>query len=534
MHDDYNKTMIDEFNECLPEGICSASPTFSSLQEIVLLYLKEVSFYLLRLKEFGMENDSIKDTILYALFNIVTGAEYNEEQFHELITKLYNDIFQTKILYEKYCLEHDIEIKTTKSYFKYTKNITLTDAIKKGEKYFLKRIHSFTPKQKDLYDIMFFLGKSLTIRITELQRLGKGHDAAYYTILSMLEMTKPKEFSEENVKIEINKAIKVYHDICKAVTQAQIELYGEITQTEVSFSSVPGKAILVSGSDLKKLELVLQAVENKDINIYTHGLEMLMAHSFPKLHSHPNLKGHYGMGMESSVMDFSNFPGAILMTKYSLQKLEYLYRGRLFTLDIIPPLGIIRIKDNNYEPLIKSALDAPGFIHGQEKPSMKVGFSKKEIDEKVDEIFNKIIKNQIKHLYIMGLLNTPVLNKEYFEKFFKLLPKDSYAISLSYPLNRENVFHLDSFYDYSLFYRILERISNKISLNQINMSIFITRCDKHTIAHLLYLREIGIKNIYMGKCPQTLINPALLNTLQETFNIKEFSDPQKDLKETLN
>lgn len=533
MNHEYHKIISNEYNECLSEGVCSESPTFSSLQEIVILYLKEIAFYLLRLKEFGMTNESIRDTVLYALFNIVTSVEYNEEQFHELITKLYDDIVQLKALYTKHCLENNIEIETTKSYFKYTKNLTLIDAIRKGEKYFLKRSHSFTYKQKDLYDIMFFLGKSLTIRITELKRLGKDHDEAYYAILSMLEATKPRDFSEEYIKLEIKKAIEIYHDICNVLFQTQKELYGEITQTEVSFSTVPGKAILVSGSDFKKLERILKEVENTEISVYTHGIEMFMAHAFPKFSSHPNLKGHYGVGMESSAIDFSSFPGAIMMTKYSLQKLEYLYRGRLFTLDTIPPRGVIKIKDNNYEPLIKSALEAKGFINAHEKPSLKVGFNEKEIKDKVDDILSKIINNKIKHLYIVGLFNAPLMNKDYFDKFFKLLPKDCYAISLSYPLNRENVFHLDSFYNYSLFYDILENISNKISLDQMNMSIFLTKCDKHTIAHLLYLNEVGIKNIYMCKCPVTLINPALLTTLQETFDIKEFSDPQSDIKATL-
>lgn len=527
------KTISEENSECLLKGICSINPTLSSLHEIILLYLKGLSFYLLKLKELGVTNESYKDIIISAFFNIITSAEYNQEQFHEIIVKLYDSILQSKSLYEKTCQERNIDIQTLKAYFKYSKNFDLSEAIRKGEKYFLKKSQSLTPKQKDLYDIMLFLGKGIGIILIELQRLGKFNENAYYILLSLLNTEAPKDFSEEKVKQQIKKVMGVYYDVAKTLFETKIELYGKITPTEVSFSTEPGKAILVSGSDFKQLEMVLKAVENTQIGVYTHGIEILLSHAFPKFRSHPNLKGHFGSGLESSLIDFATFPGAILMSKGSLQKIEYLYRGRLFTIDPVPPLGIIKIKDYDFAPLIKSALEAKGFSKAQQKPPIRVGFDEKEINKKINNIVDKILKKEIKHLYIMGLLNFPNTNKEYFQNFFELLPKDCFAISFFYPINQENAVYLDSIYNYVLFYKILEKIDEKIPFKKINMSIFLTRCDKYTIINLLYLKHIGVKNVYMCKCPPTLINPSLMKTLQETFEIKEFSDPQKDIQETL-
>lgn len=528
------QTIEYENNECFSKGICSVNPILSSLNEVILLYLKGLSFYLLRLKNMGVTNASFKESISYTLFNIITGAEYSQDQFHDIILKLYNYIAQSKILYEKLCFEKNIEIETSKSYFKFSKSFNLSDAIRKGEKYFLKKSHHFSTLQKDLYDIVIFLIKSISIKMLELQKLNEVDDEAYYTILELLNTLNSTEFSEERVIEEIEKSILKYYNAAKNVFYRQIELYGQPQQVEVSFSAYPGKAILVSGSDLKKLELVLKECEGKEINVYTHGLEMLVAHSFPKFHSHPNLKGHFGTGMESSLIDFASFPGAILMTKATLQKIEYLYRGRLFTLDPIPPPGTVKIKNSNFEPLIKSALDAKGFTHTQEKPAIQVGFNKNELISKINNIIDKIIKGEIKNFYIVGLLNYPNLAyKPYFEQFFELMPQDCFVFSLCCPINTDKVYHLDSFYDYSLFYIMLKEIKSKIPLESINISIFLTRCDKHTISNLLYLKHIGIKNIYMCKCPQSLINPSLLKTLQETFNIKEMSTPEEDLKATL-
>lgn len=532
MHE-YKITIPEENNECLTKGICSVNPALSSLHEIILLYLKGVSFYVLKLKDFDIIKEDIKDIIIYSLFTIIINAEYNQEQFQEIIIKLYENIQQLKSLYEKICLERNIEIQTIKTYFKYSKNFNITDAIRKGEKYFNKKCQSITPKQKDLLDIMLFLAKGIGINLIELNRLGKFHKEAYYTLLSLLSIEISKDFSEEKFKQKIKEVMDIYASVVGTLFYTKNELYGEIIQTEVSFTTEEGKAILVSGSDFKQLELVLKAVENTQIGVYTHGIEILLSHAFPKLRSHPNLKGHYGAGLESSLIDFATFPGAVLMSKATLQRVEYLYRGRLFTLDPIAPMGIVRIRDNNFEPLIKSALDAKGFINTQKKPPLKIGFSEKEINQKVDNIVDKITKQNIKNIYIVGLLNFPTSNKEYFEKFFEVIPKDSFVISFFCRTDKENVAYFDYIYNYVLFYKILAKINKKISSDKLNINIFLTKCDKYTIVNLLYLKHINIKNVFMCKCPPNLVSPSMIKTLQENFGIKEISQVQKDIQETL-
>lgn len=531
----YNESQINktEHDEYISKSIYSVSPVLSSLHEVVLLHLKELSFYLLKLKEFGMKNETIKDNVLDALLSIVVNAEYGQEQFKDIIKKLDSYIEETKVLYKNFCEKNNTNIETLKIYFKHNKNFNLTDAIKKGEKYLLKKNSVLTNQQKNLYDLILFLIKSMSIKITEYKRLGKENDDYYYALLSMLNTLNINEFSEEQVKEEIRKFIKTYYQLVVDVFNTQIELYGEITPADVSFSTTPGKAILVSGSDYKKLELVLKATEGKNIDVYTHGLEMLMTHSLPKLHSHPNLKGHFGSGVDTSLIDFAEFPGAILMTKATLQGAEYLYRGRLFTLDNIAPSGIVKIKEQNFEPLIKSALDARGFIHGKEKPSLRVGYTEKEVHLKLDEIIDKIKTNEIKHLFILGLFNYSSSCTEYCSTFLKVLPEDCFAISLSCNAQRSNVFHVDSFYDYSLLYKILKYLNKKIPLSELKLSMFITRCDKHSIASLIYLKEIGIKNIYMCECPSNLINPAMIKVVQDVFGIKQFTNPNQDIKEAM-
>ena len=528
------KIMFEEGDECLTKGICSVNPTLSSLHEIILLYLIGVSFYYTKLDDSQIVNkNDIKNALLYSLFTIITNADYTQELFHSIIVKLYDHIMQLRALYEKLCAEKNLEMQPLKTYFKYSKDFDLTDAIRKGEKYFIKKSQSLSVRQKDLYDIAIFLCKNIGIKLIELKKIGKDNEKSYGTILSLLNSLNPGNFSEESIKQVLENGIEVCYDLTKTIFYTQVELYGEMTMTDVSFSTEVGKAILVSGFDFKQLEMVLDAVEGTDINVYTHGLEMLMAHSFSKLHSHKNLKGHFGAGLESSLIDFASFPGPILMTKGTLQRIDYLFRGRLFTFDPIAPMGVVKLKDN-IEPLINSAHESKGFSHSQTKPSMKVGFNEKEILKLMDNIIDKINKKEIKNLYFVGLCNAPnFAYKEYFTKFFELLPKDSFVFSLSYPLNGENVFHLDSFYDYTLVYKCLKKLRENFSMNNLNLHMFLTKCDKHTISNLLYLKHIKIKDVYMCKCPPTLIGPSIITTLQEVFGVKEFSEPKTDIEKTL-
>lgn len=528
-----NPMLSIESDECLTRGICSVNPTLSSIQEIVVLYLKKLSFYVLKLKNFGITNEQIKGDIVENFFNIVTNIEYNQDQFHDAISKLYDYILQSKALYEKYCIEHDLEIETQKFYFKYSKHFDLTDAIRKGEKYFIKKSQNLLPEQKNMYDIMLFLCKSLLIKIIETKRLGVDSEDAVYMLLKLLDSINPGEYQKEDAKNVIQDAITIYYETIRNLHFAQMDRYGQMEPVEVSFSSEIGKAILVSGSDLAKLEKVLEQTKNTQIKVYTHGIEMLVAHSFPKFRSYSNLVGHFGSGVESSLIDFMSFPGSILMTRGSLQRVEYLYRGRLFTLDPIAPPGVIKLKDNNFEPLIKSALDAKGFTKKIDRPAIKVGFKDNELFGVVDKVIDKVISGEIKHVYIIGVLNYLNVNTKYFEDFLKNRPSDCFVFSLSYKAEGENIFYLDAFYDYSLIYKMLKRIEDRKPLNEINMSIFLTKCDKHTISNLLYLKQAGIRNVYMCKCPPTLLSPAIIQTLQDVFGVKEMTNAKQDIDDTL-
>ena len=157
--------------------------------------------------------------------------------------------------------------------------------------------------------------------------------------------------------------------------------------------------------NIMELENILEGLKDTDIDVYTHD-EMMLAYTFPKFSEYKNLKGQYGCGVENCLLDFATFPGPIILTKNSLHNIENFYRGRLFTTDYTFPKGVIKIDNNNFSEVIKSAKDAKGFKTGKICESVSVGYDIKKITQKVLKTIKKIIKKimQIVILIVMFIV----------------------------------------------------------------------------------------------------------------------------------
>lgn len=521
-----------ENDECLAKGICTISPELSYLHEIIKEYAKELAFYLLKLRELGINNEKIKENLIDSLSSVITGVNYTEEQFFRIVSILYSDLFQAKELYTSVCSKHNLKSEFVKSLLKTPKRTNLSDAIRQGEKIFAIKTSKATAEQKNLYEIMFIVLKNICIQLVELRGLGVDNDDVYESLLLFLnaKVLHTSPISELNELLQ--KIVKLDHLLLMRLDEAKKNTYGPITPTEVSLSTRANKVILISGTNLKELELLLEATKNRGIDIYTHG-HMIIAHAFPKFKSYPHLVGHFGQGVEASLLDFAAFPGAVLTTRHSFQRLEILYRSRIFTTDIIAPKGVMVIRDNNYEPLIQSALTAKGFTRGIEKPPIKITLDEKKILDKIEEVAEKIEKGEIKHFFNIGVSNNLKLQKEYFDKFFKLLGKDSFVFSFSYSNGKDNILLVESDYGLPLFYKSLEIMTRKISIAELNPIVLLTRCELITISNILQFKYMGIKKIYFVDCSPNFVNPSTINALREMLDLKKYTTPKADLAEMI-
>lgn len=528
----YNQMYQKETNysDFSSSGSSYQSPYQVFLYEVFLFYLNGLAPYVLILKEFGIANEKIKEDYLDLMSSGILNVEFSQEKFFELITKLYDNILQIKETYISVCQKNNLEIKAFGPKLKDPKNLNFPDAIKLGQKLFKSKYTPLNPEQINFVGLCLNIIKSVIVHLIELRGLGAEDENAYYSLLTLSTYKNTYKPLMRKILMEMIKHLVMTDNrLLQKIYTAKKELYGEIEISDISVSTRVNKAILVSGSNLKDLELLLEATKDKGIDVYTHGY-MLPAHAYPKFKTYPHLVGHFGEGVENYLLNFSEFPGSILLTKHSFLNVVNFYRGRIYTTDVIAPPGVVTLKDNDFTPLIESALRAEGFSEKIEKPPIRFNFSEKQLAQKVTEVTERMENGKVKHFFALEAANLPSKQKDYFNKFVTLLNENCFVLSFSCFDNHSYV-ELD--YEFLLLYKSLETLTRKISIEQFNPIMLFTVCGEHMLSHIIYMKLIGIKKIYLPECPIDLFNPGVLKYTKEKFGIKNYTNPADDLKDML-
>ncbi len=516
-------------NDCTIDGFCSIDPIVYSLLEVLLYELKQITYYYVKMQELGYENKKLKDKIINYLSLILVGYEFSREDFESILKEIHSDKESIKESFLAVCEKKNIDCQILKSNIKF-EEFNLSSIVNQGEKQAILRNKVLKADTKNLYEIILNLIKSACIRLIEMKCYTDDYVPEEDAVLKLFNSLNFSTISEEKLIKKINDFAKINFSIHKKLHILKEEYYGKISLNEVEVGVEAGHSILVSGQNLKDFELMLEATKDKGINVYTHN-GLIVAHAYPKFEKYPHLKGHFQMSLDSVQFDFASFKGPVLVIRNFQYLLDRLYRGRLFTTNIIAGKGMTKIENKNFQPLIDAALESSGFEHSHKIAEVKVGYDEKSVMEKVDKIIEKIKSKDIKHLLIVGLLNHSPVHSEYFEKLEKNLYDDYYVISATLPSVKENVLFLDSFFNSSLIYKILAHIKERVDLEKFPISLFITTCNLHTLSHLFNLRQLGVKNIYLPKCTSNVITPGMLKFLKEKFAFRQVSDdPVKDLK----
>lgn len=516
----YNSSNSFEYNECVSRGACSISPTISTMQEVMFILLRQIAYYLVLLKSFDIKYENIERSIVSEVALLDAARDLTEKQILDMFSSCYVNLIKVRKEYLKLCKERNQVCKDLKNLLKFSPKTGLSAILRLGNKEFLHK-HKLQ-NHKYLSDILHAVLKSVCVNLLALYDIDESCIEASNTVLNALNLFNRNRISAKEITNAIKELAQCDVELLRIINQYNTDTYGNIEETIVSYATKPNKAILVSGSNLYDLKSVLEAVKGKDIDVYTNG-NLLIAHAFPYFKNSQNLKGHFGAGVFSNILDFATFPGAILLTKNEAQNIEYLYRGRLYTTDDISPKGIVKIEDNDFEPLIKSALEAKGFAKGQDRGSEIVGFDEEKLKSDLDKI------KDAERIFIIGPSNLSLLQKDYFEKFFEIMPENTAAISFSYNPEMKNVIALNLGNDYAILYNVLRIIFEKIPVNSDKLAFFLTKCDINSLSNIINLKNKGAKHIFLSDCPPLVINPAVLREFTSMFGVNHISNPKDDL-----
>jgi hydroxylamine reductase len=299
---------------------------------------------------------------------------------------------------------------------------------------------------------------------------------------------------------------------------------------------------VVSGHDLRDLDLLLQQTEGKGVNVYTHG-EMLPCLAYPGLKKYKHLVGNYGGAWQDQAREFDAFPGAILMTTNCIQKPRLSYSDRIFTSGLVQWPGVIHLADRDFTPVIEAALAAPGFAEDAEPQLITIGFGRNAVMSVAGQVIDAVKAGKIRRFFLIGGCDGAKPGRDYYTDLATSVPKDCVILTLACGKYRFN--KLD-FGDIGGIPRLLDigqcndaysAIQIAVALagafecgvNDLPLSFVLSWYEQKAVVILLTLLHLGIKNMRIGPSLPAFIGPNVLNVLVQNFGLTPISTPEADL-----
>ena len=305
---------------------------------------------------------------------------------------------------------------------------------------------------------------------------------------------------------------------------------------------VAGKAILVSGHDLKDLEELLKQTAGTGINVYTHG-EMLPAHGYPGLKQYDHLKGNYGGAWQDQQKEFEAFPGAILMTTNCIQNPRESYFERIFTCGLVAWPGVTHITDRNFQPVIDAALATPGFSNDGSDRTITVGFARDAVLGVADTVIQAVKDGDIRHFFLIGGCDGAKPGRNYYTDLAQLVPDDCIILTLAcgkYRFNKldfgeiggiPRLLDIGQCNDAYSAIRIATALADAFDtdVNSLPLSLILSWYEQKAIVILLTLLHLGIRDIRLGPTLPAFVTPATLSVLVDNFGLTPITTPEEDL-----
>ena len=335
--------------------------------------------------------------------------------------------------------------------------------------------------------------------------------------------------------------------------RANTTTYGMPVPTKVSLTIEKGPFIVVSGHDLKDLELLLQQTEGKGIQVYTHG-EMLPAHAYPKLKKYKHLKGNFGTAWQNQQKEFDQVPGAFLFTTNCLMPVKPGYADRVFTTEVVSYPEIVHIgEDKDFTPVIEKALELGGYPEDQYKTginggtSVMTGFGHGTVLSVADNVIDAVKSGDIRHFFLVGGCDGARPGRNYYTEFVKQTPKDTIILTLACGKYRFNDMDLgeigglprimdmgqcnDAYSAIKVAIALAEAFD--CGVNELPLSMILSWYEQKAVCILLTLLHLGIQNIYLGPTLPAFLSKNVLQYLVENYHISPISTPEEDLKHIL-
>ena len=522
---------------CTVQGVCGKSPEVSALIDLSMHAVKGLSQYAHRLREKGVVDRDIDMITIEALFSTVTNVNFDPQRYEVLLRRLAaaKDRVQEKLG------------ETLDGPAAWEPATDLAGLIAQGcEVPITKRLQSLGEDVTGLEELLVYGLKGMAAYADHALILGQEDDAVFAFFHEALDFLAGDPTDVPALLKMIDRCGEINLKVMGLLDAANTGCYGHPEPTKVRVTPVKGRAILVSGHDLKDLDALLKQTEGKGINIYTHG-EMLPCHAYPGLKKYKHLVGNYGGAWQDQQKEFAAFPGAILMTTNCIQRPQKSYEGRIFTSGLVAWPGVTHVANQEFAPLIEAALSAPGFATDEEEKTITVGFGHNAVMGVADTVIEAVKTGAIKHFFLVGGCDGAKSGRNYYTEFAEQVPDDCVILTLACGKYRFNKMDFGTIggiprlldcgqcNDAYSAIQIAVALSKAFdcSVNDLPLSLILSWYEQKAVCILLTLLHLGIKNMRLGPTLPSFVTPPVLKVLVEAYNIMPTTTAEEDLQAIL-
>lgn len=541
---------------CTRLGVCGKTPEIANLQDLLIYQVKGISCYGKVLSELGHPIEkAVIAFIESVLFTTLTNVNFDAEVHVRLLqeSQKIKDSLREKVsasegssnLHDSdYCSCHTAQAQYR---LPSTKSEMLHDAPIAGIMY----DKSLDPDIRSLRQTILYGLKGISAYGHQARELGYCSDQVDSFYITALEsLTDDRLTVEELIRMTMRTG-EAAIEVMKVLDEANTSVYGNPSPHTVNVHIRKGPFIIVSGHDLKDLEMLLQQTEGTGINIYTHG-EMLPSHGYEGLKKYPHLVGNFGGAWQDQQKQFDGIPGCILMTTNCLMRPRESYKDRIYSTNVVGWEGVKYIPKKpdgtkDFSEIIRHSLELGGFTQDVEPHEILVGFGHHATLSYADKIVQAVESGKLRHFFLIGGCDGARPGRNYYTDFAQLVPKDCMILTLAcgkYRFNKMDfgevaglprLLDIGQCNDVYSAIRIATALADAFNtdVNGLPLSLIISWYEQKAVADLLALLSLGIRNIYLGPELPAFLSPNVLQYLVDTFHLRKITNPEDDIKTCL-
>jgi len=529
---------------CTKVGVCGKNQETAALQDLLTFAVRGLCSVAVAGRRFGVNDPEVNRFTLKAIFSTLTNVNFDPHRLQDLIkeTVAKREELRCTIVGAGSNDQYDDPAAGLRP------AADLAGLVRQGEEIRLPVDWERNAEVRSLQELTLYGIRGAAAYADHAAILGQEDDDVFASLQEKLSKITDKNLTAQHwVDLALDTG-KTNLRAMELLDAGNTGHFGHPEPSLVNLGHKSGKAILVTGHDLKDLSNLLQQTEGQEVNIYTHG-EMLPSHAYPELKKYAHLAGHFGSAWQNQKKELPDFPGPVLFTTNCIQEPAASYQDNVFTTGLVAWPGTKHLQNDDFGPLIEHARQMPGFTKDEDPGGVWVGYGRHTVlrdhpmGRVIDTLVDYVRAGTINHFFLVGGCDGAKPSRNYYNDFVDHAPPDTVILTLACGKFRffdrdlgaingvPRLIDVGQCNDAYSAIVVADALSEALGkgINEIPLSLIVSWYEQKAVAILLTLLHKGFKGIRLGPSMPGFLTADGPKVLVDKFNVQPISTPEKDI-----